>query len=77
MNEVEQAFETFVEELQAQLSAAEVTGAVSDQDREELRELIETRRSQLRAAGDEAEARRILEAFKRESARFGQGAAMP
>ena len=25
----------------------------------------------------EAEARRILEAFKRESARFGQGAAMP
>lgn len=77
MTETQQAFEDYVNELEAQLAAAEVTGALGDDDRRQLNALTESYRSRVAAAEDEAAARRLLEDFKRASARFGQGAAMP
>ncbi len=77
MSEVEREFEAFVEDLEAQMAAASIVGGLGDDDREELRELVQDYRSRIRGARDEAAARERLSAFKEKSARFGQGAGMP
>jgi len=74
MDDVKRDFETYVDEWQAQLGAAKVAGSVGDDDQEEIDALINDYRTKIEAAGpSEARARSVLEDFKRETERYGQG----
>ncbi len=76
MDEVKRDFEKYVADMQAQLKADRVVGAVGDDDEAELTQLVSDSRAQIEGAENPQVARERFEAFKTKAERYGQGAGM-
>ena len=74
MDEVKRDFEEYVADMQAQLKADRVVGAVGDDDEAELTQLVSDSRAQIEGAEDSQTARERFKAFKTKAERYGQGA---
>ena len=70
MNDVKEKFERYVEDLHAQLKADSVTGGLGEDDRAQLKELIEETRTNITQAEDAQQAETVFTRFKKEAERY-------